>query len=493
MRRALVLLLLAAPLSAIPKEPDAAALVAAAEKARRQGDSTAARGFYEKALSANPRHGRAALGLSEMLIEERQFEAAVGLLTRLMRDLPERAEPRRALALALLSVGRREEALIQASKAVELDPENPDGNLCLGIVLAASRQNARAVEAFQKALARRPNDLSALHGLAKAYGELLDPRAEETFQRLLRLAPRNPASRVDHARYLWQAGMADGGNEALLERGNREMERVLGEKPGEAKLRTLYGVSLVDQRRYVKAVEELERALATGPADYETLVFLGGALKALGRFDDAATRYRAAVRTAPDRIAARVALGRLLLLSGRAEEAAAELAKAETSEPGSASIQLDLGRALEAAGRPEQALTAYHRAIEIEPELAPARYSLGTLLARRGKGEEAKEHLALYRRHYEQDQEKKLGMGLRRGKFNLGWVELKAGRPERALPYFEGYPGNTEALRGAAAALSRLGRREEAIRALERAAALVPDDHRLRYELDIEYARAREK
>ena len=493
MRRALALLLLAAPLWAIPKEPDAAALVAAAEKARRQGDSTAARRFYEKALSANPRHGRAALGLSEILIEERQFEAAVGLLTRLVRDLPERAEPRRALALALLSVGRREEALIQASKAVELDPENPDGNLRLGIVLAASRQNARAAEAFQKALTRRPDDLAALHGLAKAYGELLDPRAEETFQRLLRLAPRNPAPRVDYARYLWQAGMADGRNEALLERGNREMERALGERPGEAKLRTLYGVSLVDQRRFVKAVEELERALAAGPADYETLVFLGSALKALGRFDEAATRYRAAVTAAPDRIAARVALGQLLLLSGRAQEAAAELTKAQTSEPGSALLRLELGRALEAAGRPEQALAAYRHAIEIEPELAAAHYNLGTLLVRRGELEQAREHLAFYRGQYERDQEQMLGMGSRRGKFNLGWVELKAGRPERALAYFEGYPGNAEALRGAATALSRLGRREEAIRALERAAALAPDDHTLRYELDLEYARARQK
>ena len=66
---------------------------------------------------------------------------------------------------------------------------------------------------------------------------------------------------------------------------------------------------------------------------------------------------------------------------------------------------------------------------------------------------------------------------------------MKKNRFEQALAQFNRHPDDAEALRGAAQALSGLGRRAEALRALERAVLLDPDNRALRFELD----RARER
>jgi Flp pilus assembly protein TadD len=66
---------------------------------------------------------------------------------------------------------------------------------------------------------------------------------------------------------------------------------------------------------------------------------------------------------------------------------------------------------------------------------------------------------------------------------NFGKRELRQGRLAEALAIFARHPDNVEALRGAAAALSRLNRHAEAVAALEQAVLLAPSDRRLRYEL----------
>lgn len=464
--------------------PAGSDLLQQAGDARRKGDLVKARRLYEEALRQDPRNGPVALALAETLMDLGESRAAEDLLVQLVRSLPERPEPRRALVLAYLQNGKNAEALAEAHRALDLDPKNLEGHLCLGSALRAAGRPADAIPELEKAARGSPPDVRALHGLALAYASLDDPRADDAFERVLAAAPGNLEARLDFVKHLWQVRNFD--------RGNEQMERILRAAPSNAKLRVEYGVNLMDQGHFPHAARELERAWKDGERRSDVAFSLGAALGEAGRFEEGVKWLRQAM--AIDRnLAPHHSLGRLLLFQQKPEEAALELERAAALQPDSAGIQLDLGSAYEAAAKLDKAEAAYREALKFDPTLPAAHYTLGTLLARTGRREEAAQHIAVYRAAFEKQQEATLRGVSRQAELNLGWVELRRGHPARALEQFERYPDDPEALRGAARSLIQLGREAEALQRYERAVALAPEDAGLRYELDRESDRVRKK
>jgi tetratricopeptide (TPR) repeat protein len=481
------LFLVAAPRPAVSPQPPGSDLPARAGEARRRGDLATARRLYEEALRQDPSNGPVALGLAETLMDLGESRAAEDLLVRLVRSLPERPEPRRALVRAYLQNGKTSEALAEARRALDLDPGNPESHFALGSALKAAGKAVEAVAEFEAAVKQSPRDPEALHELALAYAWLEDPKAEATFERAVTAAPGNLDVRFDFAKYLWQV--------PNFERGNQEMERVLSAAPPglKSKLRTEYASSLMEQQRFLQAAREFEKIWKEGAPDYEVVLFLGASLGQIGRFEDAVKRLREAIAIAPEKLPAHHILGRILLLQQKPEEAAAELERAAALQRDSAGIQLDLGRANEAARRPDKAEAAYREALRLDESLTAAHYSLGTLLARTGRREEAARHIAVYQAAFQKEQEAAFLGGSRKAEMNLGLVALRRGEFARALEQFERHPDDPDALRYAARALIRLGRDADAFQRYERAVALAPENAGLRYELEREYDRARKK
>ena len=172
----------------------------------------------------------------------------------------------------------------------------------------------------------------------------------------------------------------------------------------------------------------------------------------------------------------------MLILAGKPEEARQELLRAVEIDP-SGAVRLDLARAEEALGNLDEAERGYRKALEASPDLARARYLLAVLLGKRGKAEESRREMALYQAAYDREQAGRQAYNALVAEVTLGWVELKAGRYQKALAQFERHPDDPEALRGTAEAYSRLGRRREAIGALERALILKPDDRAIAWRL----------
>jgi tetratricopeptide (TPR) repeat protein len=330
--------------------------------------------------------------------------------------------------------------------------------------------------------AAAPSDPAELRRLAASYAAVDDPRASDTYEKAIAAAPADFPLRVEYAQYLWHSGERD--------KGNHQMDRVIRLAPENPRLRAHYGVNLAEQGKYVAAAEQLEAARSGGFDNADVLFYLGSVLWETGRLDEAAARLREAVAKDPKKVSARHRLGRLLIFQGKAAEAVTELTKASELEPHSIEVLLDLGRALEAAGNPAKAEASYRLALEIPPEAPLAHYLLGTLLARNGKRREAAEHIAFYQRAFTREQENRYRSGARQAEVNLGWTRLKEKHFEDALAQFRRWPDDVEALRGAAQALSELGRHGEAVEALERALLLEPDNRPLRYALDRERERS---
>ncbi len=177
-------------------------------------------------------------------------------------------------------------------------------------------------------------------------------------------------------------------------------------------------------------------------------------------------------------------LGSLLKLTARPREAVAELRLAVGAEQSSADTWLDLAQALAADGQRAEAEEACRRSIRLQPDRAAAHLTLGRILRAEGKAQEAASELAASRSLYdreEQQAEKNRGSAARASQ---GWVLLRMNRPAEALTQFESVPeSSSSGWRGRAEALERLGRRDDAIRALEKAKTLAPDDRALDYAL----------
>ena len=419
------------------------------------------------------------LARGEELLARHDPAAAEDALRRAVASAPGSARARSDLALALSMQEKFPDAVAEIKKAVALEPRNPRYLVQYGMALYASGRPAEAAPILRKAVTLSPGQTQAEFLLAAAYADSGDDRASAAFDRALKADPDNVRARGLYARYLWDSGRE--------EEGNRIMDEALKRFPNEAALHAEYGEQLPLQGKFETAARELESAVRLGDDRYETLVGLGDALWNAGRLDEAQAKFEQAVAREPEKAAAQVELGRILYWTGRAGAAIPHLEAAVRARPKSDTLLLVIGRAYDAEGRLDDAERSFRAAVALDPESSVSRIALGQLLAREGKADEARREIAVGRDLYEREKKLQFERISRRVQMNLAWENLQHGKPSEALARFEKLPPDSGVLEGRGAALSRLGRHEEAIRALERACSLDPENKTARARLSREY------
>jgi TolB-like protein/class 3 adenylate cyclase len=146
-----------------------------------------------------------------------------------------------------------------ARRAIEMDPDEPQGYQTLGNLYALTGQGERAIELRRKAAELAPNDLVAVAGLAtrlKDFGR--EQEAVKWFEQAMRLSPKHPWW-VPHA----------------------------------------YGVTLHLVGRKTEAVQSLQKAIALNPEHVLPRAFLAAVFADLGRIDDARAAANEVVRLDP--------------------------------------------------------------------------------------------------------------------------------------------------------------------------------------------------
>jgi tetratricopeptide (TPR) repeat protein len=256
----------------------------------------------------------------------------------------------------------------------------------LGEAYRNSGDAKQAAAAFEQAVLRSPDSVTALQSLAGAYkasGEV--ERSEETLNRALHIAPSD-------ANVWFQYGMLDAG---------------LG--------------------RTGSAIEKVRKAVALNPDVPEAYTSLTGLLLATGQLDAAEAAVRKALDIDPYDAAAYDAAGRVLASKGQTPEAVFDFAKAtrfregygpylydyalmlvrlnrldEAQQPAEAAVQGDpdfaaghelLGSLLARKSRLAEAAGEYQRAVQLQPDFSRAQLDLGLVLAAQGDLAGASEHL----------------------------------------------------------------------------------------------------
>ena len=122
-------------------------------------------------------------------------------------DKSHQAEAYHRIGLALKSLGKLEDAKLSLERALTLQPHSPTILNSYGTILAGLKQLPQAMQAYEQALALKPDYAHARFNLAEAF-ELVNPkRALQEYETFLSLAEENPQefSKVQLAKQKIQA------------------------------------------------------------------------------------------------------------------------------------------------------------------------------------------------------------------------------------------------------------------------------------------------
>jgi tetratricopeptide (TPR) repeat protein len=266
---------------------DTAELVALAEAGRYPELETRARAM----LLRHPTFAAAHTALA-MARFANGLERNVAACRRAIALDPTRGRPHQDLGLALVGLGRREEALASLGRAVELDPGLTDAHIHLGDALRALGRVQEAATSYRRALDLRPEDAELHAKLGEAL--LAGWRSDEAAASCRRALELNP----DHVDAHYTLG------NALLDLSRWEeaeacYRRVLERQPQHAEAANNLGCTLRLQRRGVEAAACARRALKIKPTLAASHLLLAELHADAGRFVEAEASFKRALAIDP--------------------------------------------------------------------------------------------------------------------------------------------------------------------------------------------------
>lgn len=256
---------------------------------------------------------------------------------------PARAEFYIELGQALLSAGKRANAIDAFQAAVTRRPDSPLTALNLADALTQAAQPARAETILNRALKITADEplLWYQMGIARsAAGK--DAEAIAAFEKSVALDPN-----LTEAHNLLGAALAGAGD---LDRGEQEFQRALQINPDYPDALGNLGHLLAARGNLPAAAFYLARAALLQPNDAEIRTNYAVTLAGLNQFEAAQRQIDAAVKSDPKSAEAHNFRGVLLEHSGNAAAALAEFLEAARLQPGFGRAHLNAGRILAARG-----------------------------------------------------------------------------------------------------------------------------------------------
>jgi superkiller protein 3 len=376
------------------------ALTTLADLDLARGSARDALAHAEEAVKADP--NPTALGvLARAEVRVKGGNAALQTADRATAAGATAATAQEARGEALLALGRNDDAVAAARKALELDAQFTPARVLLANALLAQGKNAEAVAEAKKATEAnaQSDEAFATYGLAllaenpKNWNEAIAQAQQGAF-----LNPRNPNVQVAVGRIFEAQGNLDqatsayrkaveidptntGARRALIVLQERrgevdaalaEARKLAAEAPQSGDAQLQLGRLLMRKNEFNEAVKPLELA-ASSVGGREAHVLLGTAYQYMGKYAEAAAAYKKAVELDPKNVEYRTTYGLFLGLAGEFEPGIAELKKV-IATPGykDAAAYANLGwiyRNMKPP-KPDEAVSAYKKAAELDPKNA---------------------------------------------------------------------------------------------------------------------------
>lgn len=320
----------------------------------------------------------------------------------LLQSQPNQPDANHNLGVLLIQDGRHEEGLPLLSTALESNPSEGQYWLSFAEALLASGQISEASMVIQTAIQSgldtpATNDL--LQQIIATQSRLAESAPSGQTAHAKVSAPvksqptRKSKSPIRPAEINQLVALFNAGNYVEME----SLARLLIKRhPNYGFAWKALGTSLQGQHR--DSTPALQKAALLLPNDIEVHNNLGIALEATGEFDAAIASCQRAVKINPKYAEAYNTLGNILNSLGQLDDATASYRQALAINPDYAVVHRNLGIALKNLGQLDGAMTHFHRALELEPDYAEAYSNLGSALKDIGRLDDA---IACFRRALE--------------------------------------------------------------------------------------------
>jgi tetratricopeptide (TPR) repeat protein len=351
--------------------------------------------YLEEAIRLQPRLLGAHLTLAQIYAIQGQNGRALAVFKQAFTLDPGNEPARLALVqaavefgLLLTKTGAHAEAIEVLERARQAGPPSYELAFNLGSAYLLDKQSGRALDAYDAALALRPDSIQALQqaaAVAEHNGEL--ERSLSYWIRARKLMPDSPEILLGFGRVCLRMD--------LLEDAEPALTRAATLKPDEPSYQYTLAAARVGKHDFEAAQTLLQRLVDRQPTDPQLQYALGAVHYVQGHLDDAAAHLRESVRLQPAQLSSPYYLALIARDKGEADRAIDALQTLLQRYPDhSASCEV-LGGLLMTARRYPEAEEQLRKAIRLEPASVKANYQLGLLLARMGRKEESDKQLAL--------------------------------------------------------------------------------------------------
>ncbi|HEY3797080.1 MAG TPA: tetratricopeptide repeat protein [Caulobacteraceae bacterium] len=309
----------------------------------RAGRLNEASARYAAALQERPQHFDAMHMLGVVRLQQGDAAGAVEAIDQALALNGHMAAAHSNKAIALLLLGRPDDAFVAADRAVSLEAANLDAHRSRAAALLAMGRPAEALSGLDAAAALRPDNAILQFDRGNALAALRrDGEALAAFEAAVALAPGYFEAQVNRTAALHRLGRSE------------------------------------------DALAAIDQALAMAPASPEAHITRSALLLALNRAEEALSASDQALALRPGIPEAHFNRGNALLALDRAAEALTELDAALAPRPDMANVLNSRGAALQALRRYAEAVATYERAIELAPDHAEARFNRAVALLAQG-------------------------------------------------------------------------------------------------------------
>jgi tetratricopeptide (TPR) repeat protein len=317
--------------------------------------------------------------------------------------------------IALMSMGKLDEAASEYRRAIELDSTMEAAFRNLGYLEWTSHHNGDARADLQRAIKLAPDDTFAMFYLARL--EVDDQHPEAAIPIFRKLATgEKPQAKLNLAlAYLNARDYEDAIGAGQSVTGSSPADRASAQSIigiAEAKLRhdersiaafgdaaklapehEEYWLNLtreqMDVKRLTDAGTSVEQGLKANPKSYALNLRRGAVYFAMGKYDEAEKTFRKLMDAGDPLPTSTIGLAQVLLHTGRTTEAATLLADAERRLGPQFLIVYFEALALDHSGKRAEALASYRRALDLNPNSIEARLGIGKTSMLLGKADDA--------------------------------------------------------------------------------------------------------
>lgn len=325
---------------------------------------------YRRILAVRPNDSRALRGLADAYAFGADYQTAIPIYQRILQRNPRDFATMYQLGQVYAWNKSFDEAADTYRLALAEQPDNPTVWSALGEALTYGEE-ARARDAFSRALQLQPNNTRARLGLANLYSWNKEyPQAIAQYQALLAVQPNNEAGRIGLGDALTYSGHAP---EAI-----EQYQKALLLNPASRAARLGLARAQVYAHRSGEGVAGLREVLRNQPNNQEALGLLA---QALGSGDSpnvpqAIATYNTLLALQTDPVQQAATLGAIATLKGRqGDDAGARAAYEEALKraPADANLAGDYASYLASTGDLPAAGAIIANALRVEPDNVRAR------------------------------------------------------------------------------------------------------------------------